>query len=114
MFPDQEIGRTANSILGLRINQNRIEGERHIDQEEYVKSILKRFNMDEHTTGGTPVVENRTSSTADYGENTALGIKTKIRLGKFVAANETSIIPRCLALKKEEGGAEMSACSGAA
>ena len=46
----------ASYLLGIRINRDRENGTLDLDQEQYVRSVLKRFNATEIPTYHTPIV----------------------------------------------------------
>ncbi|KAH9326376.1 hypothetical protein KI387_006554, partial [Taxus chinensis] len=45
----------ARQILGMRITQDRKERKLTLSQEEYIKKVLDRFNMQDAKPVGTPL-----------------------------------------------------------
>ncbi len=45
----------AKQILGMRILRDRVNGLLKLSQEEYVKKVINRFNMDEAKPVNTPL-----------------------------------------------------------
>ncbi|KAH9313025.1 hypothetical protein KI387_028060, partial [Taxus chinensis] len=45
----------AKKILGMRISQDRKEQKLTLSQEEYIKKVLERFNMQDAKPVGTPL-----------------------------------------------------------
>ncbi|KAH9304884.1 hypothetical protein KI387_009288, partial [Taxus chinensis] len=43
-------------ILGMRISRDRKERKLTLSQEEYIKKVLERFNMQDAKPVGTPLV----------------------------------------------------------
>jgi len=48
----------ARQVLGMRIDQRQDEGQIFVDQEEYIKKILKKFNMSNSSPSSIPMNPN--------------------------------------------------------
>lgn len=53
-FAMKDLG-SAKKILGMRISRDRARGKLKLSQEEYVKKVLKRFNMENAKPVSTPL-----------------------------------------------------------
>ena len=53
-FSMKDLG-AAKQILGMRISRDRVNGSLKLSQEEYVKKVLSRFNMDGAKPVSTPL-----------------------------------------------------------
>lgn len=57
-FKMKDIGE-AHYILGMRITRDRENGKLWIDQELYIKNVLKKFNMQNCNSVSTPLDVNQ-------------------------------------------------------
>ena len=53
-FDMKDLG-AARQILGMRITRDRKERKLNLSQEEYIKKVLDRFNMQDAKPVGTPL-----------------------------------------------------------
>lgn len=74
----------ASSILGVRIQFDEITGQIEIDQERYIKDILKRFKMDDCNAVSTPLMMGE--SISKEMEATSVGEKKEMNRVPYRAA----------------------------